>query len=219
MGIIRSQKTKPLISKSRRVPPQPTLIHLQRLIPTLLVIHAHPRIPSHHLNPQPLSPSPIRIMHRLPHNTLQLRYPLPNILPLRIKLLTLQNRIKNAEIRLRVHARTGAEAPPAVIAREVAVDEMFHEVALAQAPVEEEVFGEEGGDGHARPVVHVACGVELAHGGVDEGVAGGAGAPFLEECGVVVPVYVCVFGFEGFVHTVGEWLAGDPCTSSDDTGT
>lgn len=48
--------------------------------------------------------------------------------------------------------------------------------------------------------MHVARVVELAHGGVDDGVAGEAGAPGLEGGGGVVPVDVGVFGFEGFVH-------------------
>ena len=77
---------------------------------------------------------------------------------------------------------------------------MLHEVALAHTPVDEEVFGEEGGDGHAGAVVHVTCMVELAHGGVDERVAGLALGPFGEEVGVIFPFYICVFGLERFVH-------------------
>lgn len=99
-----------------------------------------------------------------------------------------------------VDACAGAEAPSAVVGCEVAVNEVFHEKALAQAPVEEEVFGQEGGDGHAGAVVHGACVPELAHGGIDEGVACFAFAPGLEVRGVVFPCYVGVFGFEGFVH-------------------
>jgi len=106
-------------------------------------------------------------MHRLPRHSPQLRHPLPYILPLCIKLLALQQRVEDPEIRLRIHARGGGEAPAAVVGRKVPVDEVFHEVALAEAPVDQEVFGEEGGDDHAAPVVHVAGVVELAHGGVD----------------------------------------------------
>ena len=139
-------------------------------------------------------------MYRLPLDPLQLLHPLPDIGPLGIKLLPLQQRVEDAEIRLRVHARRGAEAPPAIVGRKVAVDEMFHEIALAPAPVDQQVLGQEGRDGHAGAVVHVAGVVELAHGGVDEGVARRAGAPLLEELVVVLPLDVGVFGLEGFVH-------------------
>lgn len=139
-------------------------------------------------------------MHRLPPHALQLRHPATDILAVGIELLALQQRVEDAEVRLGVDARGGAEAPATVVGREVAVDEAHHEVAFAAAPVEEEVFGEEGGDGHARAVVHVAGLVELAHRGVDEGVARATGAPG-EKGGVVVfPLDVGVFGFEGFVH-------------------
>ena len=139
-------------------------------------------------------------MNRLPFHLPQLWHPFPNILPALVKFLTLQNRIKDPEIRLRINACAGTETPTTIIGGKVPVDEMLHEVALAHAPVDEEVFGEEGGDGHAGTVVHVACIVELAHGGVDEGVAGLALGPFGEEVGVIFPLYVRVFGLEGFVH-------------------
>ena len=96
-------------------------------------------------------------MYRLPLHLPQLRHPFPNILPLLIKLLTLQYRIKDSEIRLRIHARAGTETPSAVVGRKVPVNQMLHEVALAHTPVDEEIFGEEGGDAHAGAVVHVAC--------------------------------------------------------------
>lgn len=139
-------------------------------------------------------------MHGLPPYGLQLRHPLPDILPLRVELLTLQRGIEDAKVGLGIDAGAGAEAPAAVVAGEVAVDEVLHEVALAQAPVEEEVLGEEGGDEHAAPVVHVARVGELAHGGVDERVARAAGGPGGEERGGVFPRDVGVFGLEGFVH-------------------
>jgi hypothetical protein len=62
------------------------------------------------------------------------------------------------------------------------------------------VFGEEGGGYHAEAVVHGGCGVEAAHCGVDDWVAGVPGCPGLEVLGGVFPGYVCVFEFEGFVH-------------------
>ena len=143
---------KPLtLRESRSIPPQTLLIPSQRPIPRLLMIHTHLRITLH---PQPPPP---RIMNRFSLHLLQFRHPLPNILPSLIKFLTLQDWIKNPEIRLRIHARAGTETPAAVVGRKVPVNEMLHEVAFAHTPVDEEVFGEEGGDAHAGAVMHVAC--------------------------------------------------------------
>lgn len=142
-------------------------------------------------------------MNRLPLHIFQLRHPSPNIISLGIVLFALEEGVEDAEVGLGVDARAGAEAPAAVVGGEVAVDQVFHEEAFAEAPVKQEVFGEEGGDGHARAVVHGACVQQLAHGGVNEGEACLAGAPGLEVRGIVFPGYVGVFGFEGFVHAGG----------------
>ena len=80
---------------------------------------------------------------------------------------------------------------------------MLHEVALAEAPVDEQVLGQEARRDHAAPVVHVAGEVELAHSGVDNGEACVAGGPGGEEVGIVLPSYVGIFGFKGFVHAAG----------------
>ncbi|HLM62849.1 MAG TPA: hypothetical protein VK306_01000 [Acidimicrobiales bacterium] len=55
-----------------------------------------------------------------------------------------------------------------VVGRQVAVDEVVHEVHGAPVPVEMEVLHEEAGDDHAHPVVHPPLGQELAHAGVDD---------------------------------------------------
>lgn len=139
-------------------------------------------------------------MDRFTLDVRKLRHPLADIVPLGIELLALGGGVEDAEVRLGVDARGGAEAPPAVVGREVAVDELLHEEAFPEPPVDEEVFGQEGGRRHARAVVHVPRVQELAHRGVDEGVARVAGAPGAEGGVVVFPGYVGVFGFEGFVH-------------------
>lgn len=86
---------------------------------------------------------------------------------------------------------------------------MLHKVAFAAAPIDEEVFGEEGGDDHAAAVVHIGRVVELAHGGVDDGEAGVAAAPGVEVLVGVFPVDVHVFGFERLVHAIGEEVVGN----------
>lgn len=162
-----------------RSPPQPLFIPRQSPVSAILVHHNRFRIPR--LLRRLRRSSPIRVMYGFPLHHLQLRHPLPDILALRIILLALQQRIENPKIRLGIHSRARAESPSPVIAREVAIDEVFHKVALAHAPVEQEIFGQEGGDGHAGAVVHVAGVVELAHGGVDEGVPCSALGPGMEQ--------------------------------------
>lgn len=183
---------------SGRISPQPFLVPRQRPLPTSFMLHARFRIPI--LPRLPLRTPFIRIMDRFALHAAKLRHPFPDIHPIRIELLPLQMRVEDAEIGLRVHARAGAEPPSAVVGRKIAVDEMLHEVAFAAAPVEEEVFGQEGGDPHAGAVVHVAHVVELAHRGVDERVPRLTPTPFPEERLVVFPPDVGVFGFERLVH-------------------
>lgn len=116
-------------------------------------------------------------MHRLALDARQLGHPFPDILPPGIEPLPLPAGVEDAENT----AATGAERPPPVIAREIAIDQVFHEVALAEAPIEQKVVGQKGGDGHAGAVVHVPRRVQLAHAGVDEGEARAAAAPEVEE--------------------------------------
>lgn len=134
------------------------------------------------------------------HGGGQLRQPFADVVAVGVVAFALEQGVKDPEIRLRVDARGGAKSPAAVVGREVAVDESFHKVALAQAPVEKQVFGQEGGDCHAGAVVHVTGVIQLPHGGVDEGVAGSAVAPRFEIAARVFPGYVGVLGFERFVH-------------------
>ena len=74
-------------------------------------------------------------MNRLVRHFPQLRHPAADIITVGVKLLALQQRVHDAEVGLGVDADAGAEAPAAVVAGKVAVDEVLHEVALAHAPV------------------------------------------------------------------------------------
>ena len=175
------------------------LIPLQRPHPRNLMLHNWPRIPIP-LRVRP-SPTSIRVMNSLViRDRLQLRHPPSDIRAAGIELFALEQRIEDAEVGLRVDPRAGGEAPAAAVGGEVAVEEVLHEPLLAEAPVEEEVFGEEGGGDHAGAVVHVAGVVGLAHGGVDDRVAGQALGPGVEVGWGVVPSKVGVLWFEGFVH-------------------
>ena len=72
--------------------------------------------------------------------------------------------------------------PAAVVGRQIKVVELLGKVSLAPAPVDSQVFDQKARHHHAQPVVHIAAGVDLAHGGIDQRVAGAALAPCGEEC-------------------------------------
>jgi hypothetical protein len=135
-------------------------------------------------------------MNSLPINALLLRHSLPNILSLHIKLLALQQQIKDPKIRLRINSRSSTETPSFVVGCEIAVDKVSHEMAFAHPPVEE-VLCEEGSDDHSAAVVHVATVVELAHCCIDYWVAGFAFAPSFEVLLVVFPSYVVYSSLKG----------------------
>ncbi len=139
-------------------------------------------------------------MNRFSAHIRKLGDPFPDILSIGIEFLTLQMRVEDPEVRLRIHACTGAESPSPIVGCKIPVDEMFHEIPLAAAPVDKQIFGEEGGNAHPGAIMHVAHVVELAHCGVDEWEAGLPCTPFSEEFFVVFPFDVSVFGFKGFIH-------------------
>ena len=70
--------------------------------------------------------------------------------------------------------------PVAVVVRLVAVDQHAHEPALAPAPVDAEVLGQERADDQAGAIVHPSLAAELAHAGVDERIPGASLGPGLE---------------------------------------
>ena len=130
----------------------------------------------------------------------QLGHPLANVFAVGVKLLALEQRVKDAKVRLRIDPSRRREAPATIVGGKVAVDEMLHEIPLTHAPVDQQVLGQERGDDHPASVVHVAHVVELAHGGVDNGEARLAVTPGLEELHVILPSDVCVLWLERLVH-------------------
>jgi hypothetical protein len=124
-------------TSSGSIPPNPRLIPSQAPLPRKPMFNNRPRIPIPLRNPLRLSTHFIRIVHALPFHICQFLYPSPNKLPLGIKLLALQPRIENPEIRLRIHARARRETPPSAVGREIPVDQVRDEVLFAEAPIEE----------------------------------------------------------------------------------
>lgn len=144
----------------------------------------------------------VRVVDLLLGAAPELGNPLLDVLAAGVELLALEDGVEDAKVGLRVDADAGAEAPAAVVGREVAVDQVLHEEALAHAPVEQQVLGQERRHDHAAPVVHPRHGLHLAHGRVHDGEARPPRLPRVKVRRVVRPRDVGVFGLEGLVHAV-----------------
>ena len=66
----------------------------------------------------------------------QLRNPMANVLAVRIESLALSERVEDPEIGLWIDTCAGGKSPTAVIRGKVPVDEILHEVFLAESPVQ-----------------------------------------------------------------------------------
>src|ERR1700751_6345529 len=94
-----------------------------------------------------------------------------------------------ARHRLRGDAHRRDPLPVAVVVRLVAVEQQAHEPALAPAPVDPEILGQERADDEPGAIVNPALALQLAHAGVDERVAGPSLAPGLERLAGAAPLY------------------------------
>ncbi|KAF5293243.1 hypothetical protein FQR65_LT20133 [Abscondita terminalis] len=122
-----------------------------------------------------------------------------------VELPALRDRVEDAEPGLGVAARGGRPLPAAVVGGQVEVVELAREPGLAPAPVDPQVLDQEAGRHHAQAVVHIARGVELAHGGIDQRIAGAALAPGGEQrigLGAGIPLDGVVGGLEAGMHHV-----------------
>ena len=99
----------------------------------------------------------------------QLGHVAPHVLAVRVDSAPCAARVvEPPEERLGVHADRRDPLPVAVVVRLVAVDQQAHEPALAPAPVDAKVLGQERPDHQPRAVVHPALGAQLAHAGVHQ---------------------------------------------------
>lgn len=112
--------------------------------------------------------------------------------------------VENAEIGRGVRAAARDPLPAGAVVGEVGVEESVPEPVFAVMPVEEQVFNEERADDHAHAVVHIASLPELAHAGIDDGVAGLAALPCFESLGVVSPGEGIEFGLQVYARDIGE---------------
>ncbi len=113
-----------------------------------------------------------------------------------IELLRLEHRVEDPEVRRGVRAAARRPLPAAVVVREVGVGELVLEPALTLSPVDVQVFGQERGRDHPRPVVHPVRRRELAHRGVDQRKAGASALPGLETGRILHPCEAVELGTE-----------------------
>ena len=114
----------------------------------------------------------------------ELGHPAAHIVAVGIELLALQDGIEDAEIGRGVGAAAGDPLPARGVVGGIGVDQRVPEPALADAPVDQQVLGQERRRDHAHAIVHPAGRPELAHAGVDDRIAGAAALPGLD--GVVL---------------------------------
>src|SRR5450756_1518975 len=107
----------------------------------------------------------------------ELRHPAPDIAAVGIELSAPQHRIEHAEIRGGIGTGARDPLPVARIAGGVGVDQRVPKPFLSLAPVDQEMLDQERGRDHPHPVVHHPGVPELAHAGIDDGIAGLAALP------------------------------------------
>ncbi len=126
----------------------------------------------------------------------ELGHPAADIGPLRVELLSLQDRIEDAEIRRGVGAGPGDPLPARRIVGEVGVDQRVPEPVLAGAPRDQQMLGQQRGDDHPYTVVHPADRPELAQPGIDDRITGAALLPGGQRSLVLLPGQRCEFRTE-----------------------
>ena len=133
----------------------------------------------------------------------ELRHPAADVVAVGIELPALAGRVEDPEVRRRVRPRPCRPLPAVLVAGQVAVDQVVHEVSCAAGPDDVQILHEERRGDHPHPVVHPAFFQELAHPSIDEWKAGPTGGPRMEPAigGSTVVV----------VHTLHVWLEGGPC--------
>ena len=129
----------------------------------------------------------------------QFRQPLANKAAIRVAFLGLADRVEYAEVGRGIGAGRGAPLPASVVGSQITVNQVLHEPALAFAPVDQQVLGQEHGADHAQPVVHPAGGKQLTHGGIDQRNARAALFPGSQTLGVVAPAHRLGFRAKGAV--------------------
>ena len=133
----------------------------------------------------------------------ELGYQAAHVVAVGIEATRLRERIEHTEVRRGVGPGAGDPLPIAGVLRDVAVDEEVAEVPFTDPPVGQQVFHEERGGDQPEAVGHPAGVGELAHGGVDDRVAGAALFPGLHLGRVGTPRDCVVLRLLRVVDEVG----------------
>ncbi len=123
--------------------------------------------------------------------------------PCGVELPALGDRVEDPEVGCGVGAGARGPLPAVLVAGQVAVDQVPHEVPGPVGPLDVQVLDQERGHDHADPVVHPALGQQLAHARVHDRVAGPALGPGPERL-----VGVLAGGVRHLGHLGQEVLAG-----------
>ena len=129
--------------------------------------------------------------------------------PLAVELLRLSDRVEDPEVGRGVGAAAGHPLPVQLILGDVAVAQVGHEPGRPVPPADVQVLDQERGHDHPHAVVHPALRLQLAHPGVDQGIAGPPLLPGLEPVGGglglirLVGRHVLELGPDGLGHRIG----------------
>ena len=89
----------------------------------------------------------------------------------------------------------------AVIDAGIVIDQVLGKVALAPAPIDIQIFGQEGGDDQSDSIMRKTGGIQFTHFGVHYRKAGFSFAPGLIIIAIIIPVQVGKF----FRKICGKW--------------
>ena len=140
--------------------------------------------------------------------------PAPHINTVRIELGALRGWIKNSKEWRGVGATAGHPLPSQRVAGEIRIHQGVPEPACAMCPVDEQVFDEEGGGNHAHAIVHPTGMPQLAHTGIDNGIARDSAAPRGLRAIIVLPGKLREVGAQGLLWRVWKVIQQVMCEFS-----
>src|SRR5579884_4363597 len=157
-----------------------SLESFQRPRTSFSVVNDGQRIGAPQLNSglsQKTSGSLPRLVNPLARQLVQLRYPVADIVTLRIDLLSLSHRVEDAEVRGGVSTATSRPLPAQGVVCQIGIHQRVPEPSRTLLPRNQQVLDQERRHDHADAIVHPARVPQLAHAGVHDGIAGAPALP------------------------------------------
>jgi len=102
-------------------------------------------------------------MNQLTTQTRNLRNPLPNKRAIRIKLLTLQIRIKNPKVRLGITPHRSRPLPTTVVTRQIKIQQLPSKMSLTQTIINQQMLRQKRSHHHPQSVMHPTRLVQTPH--------------------------------------------------------